>query len=316
MAKRESTEADIRQEFVYIRRVPRNTRLGIDIMNKSRRKLSVFVKRNTLVLPEPIDSELGTYMYPKLLNVSYKDTSYAKAVEQFMLDTAWAVPAEEGLKLNITTINGLPAIPEDYIVYLVAKKHIAEDTGYVVENSKDGGGKALFFIYYPDAEKRILASVLDDEADAMFEMAKMFKSGEKDKIDWILSFFGHNPYVINDNDKKITMNDVIKGKANYSGEIKKDNIIIRYKERPAKYFELVCLDQNIELKSKLETLVREGIITIIGTKYYFGEIELGMTMDALVIRLLDKTPDSTNILRQIEAKYDVVKDELKSKKTE
>ena len=316
MAK--STLKQVKDEYVYIRRVNRPTRLSKDITNQSRSTLSVFVKKDRVVQPIDYMSELGMDIYANVLGMSTQDVSYPKAVNNYLIDTSWRIPPEEGLKLNITTVSitsggkkiDKPVAPTDYLAYLVALTHIKENSGYFTESENGSGSKkAMYYLHYPEKEKQQQVNILEEETEATYLMSTLFKNSEWDKINWILSYFGILPYRMDDGDKKLKMHEIITGKVPFDREIKSAKGKVSYKEHPAKFFELICTDKDIEMKSVVETLIKAGIVNVVGSRYFMGEEELGNTMEGVILNLKEETPDNLALRRRVDARFEVVKKE-------
>lgn len=301
------------ENIVIIKRTEGNSRLPKELLEGSKRVLSVFSKNSRVIMPMKIEDPIGEHVYESLTNVS-KGQGFREAVAQYLLDLSIDVPYE-GLKLNIgLDSKGDPIEPQDYLFWKIAESHIAYETGIVkktYEESQRDTKRCLFYLENVRDKMKAKEATIDDAADAMYQLSLLFKDSKKEKIDWILIYFGETPYKMTLAEKKIRLSEIINGQADIKPSINQGKTVIDYKDKPAKVFELLCLDKDIELKSMVELMVKSKALTYVGGKYFFEDRELGMGIDEVLTSLKDESPDGKKVYMQIKARHEELKRELK-----
>jgi len=306
-------ETRVHEEIVVLKRVYKNKRLPVETLEKSKMRFGVFSKGDRMIMPVSIDDKkIGERLYAELCNFTPNTQGWRETVNDWLLSMRIDVP-HDGLPLNITlNKDGYPYNADHYIQWLIAKSHIDYKTGLIHENEQEAMKHPLGMFYVEDLRKIKYEKVLsvEDTAEAMVKLQLLFKEG-KDKIDWILSFFGRNPFIMTDADKKIALNEIINGQAPVKPTVKISGTgEVAYINRPAKVFSHICDDERLEYKAMFETLENKGIITSIGGKYLYGDIELGLGIDDSISRVSGTSAESKKILLQLKAKYEELKREM------
>jgi len=308
-------DVKVKEKIVIVKRVYKDTRLPEDILEASKMRFGPAVKNDVLVMPISAEDATGIRIYAELCNSTPGQHGFREAINEYLNSVRVNVP-HEGLFLNIATHDdGMPIEPRDYLYHQIALTNIKTNTGIVHNTEFEAMTHPLGQFYLEDVNKKKREQVqsVDDKADALIAM-KVMVNESPEKVDWILSYFGRNPFPMTAADKKIALNDIIEGKSTGDFTTKTKGFgELRYKDRPAKFFEIICADKNLEYRSMIELLEFHKVVTTSGGKYFFDEIELGMGIDDVVKRLSGTSADSKKILLQLKARYDEVKRELAGK---
>ena len=300
------------ENIVIIKRTIGNSRLPKELLEGSMRALSVFSKNSRVIMPLKIEDPIGENVYQSLTNVS-QGQGFREAVAKYLLDTSIDVPYD-GLRLNIgLDKSGNPIEPQDYLYWKIAESHINYKTGIVKESyeaAQNDTKRCLFYIESVRDQMKAKEATIDDTASAMYQLALLFKDSKKEKIDWILTYFGESPFNMTLAEKKIRLSEIINGQATVKPVITEGKTKIEYTSKPAKVFELLCLDKDIELKAMVELMVKSKALTYVGGKYWFDDRELGMGIDEVLTSLKDESPDGKKVYMQIKARHEELKREL------
>lgn len=264
---------------IYIKRRVVNSKIDNSVYNGTVTSIGASFDRSGRTLTGLTNEEVKTIM-PKVLGVAYTDTQFDKLVEEYFQNLVIRVIWEEPYELEIgLDSDGFPLNPVDYVKYKFAVANKKE----VASNKAEATGNKRFYIEDPNIEIDNKYSLLKLKKEAFKEFYKL--SDNQQKIDMIMSVLGFDTRTLNEKEKDLKIEDYIN-------------------KYPEKFIE-VATDKNLEVKAFVEDCISAQVIQKIGNNYIDGDIELGKSMEEVVLFLKDKK--NSDVFVKLKARLETFK---------
>jgi hypothetical protein len=243
---------------IQIRRRESKSYLPPEVVADSKKILaSIFVNQGPLRVDDSED------VVADMLGIRKTDNDYSKRINEFWADLRVDIPME-GYTLNVSTVDGKPVKPRDYLIYEWAKRHklVAATRAEMEFNPQK-----QFYIYNPEVETGAVNKtvVMKRKAYSLFA-------------------------AVSDDDYK--MSHIIRLLSNTDprnmNKVQKENFISDLIEANSEKFLVVAQDKNLEIKSEIEELVSANVVSKIGNQYIYIEEKLGENIDEAVFYWNDK----------------------------
>lgn len=207
---------------------------------------------------------------PMLINLDAKDPGFRTAITNYYKNLSIKIDVN-GMQLEIgLDENGTPYNLEDYIKYLIAKKH-----PWMALNKEQCYSSEHLQFYFEDiaAEEEKQSKNLENSTKAYVEFAKLAE--EEDKLDWVLRT------VISKYPQVGIFSEIVKLKLEKK-KLKLSQVI----EKDPEYFLEAVNDKDLIYKAEITSMVDAGVLTKEGNRFLNGSENLG-SLDGVIAWMKD-----------------------------
>jgi hypothetical protein len=279
------------------------TTVPVEMQDEVIKKIGSEFRPKTRDCIRGLTPEQERVILPNIIGLQPSDQQFPMRTRDFWADFS-VVPDVDGIRLNIATEKkrvkigneetelDMPVNEEDYMIYqfCMQSSKVAK-----TENQLKNLSQYDFYIVNLEKEREKEVSEFKLKKDASIAFARLVSKFEEneEKINWILTMLKEP-------------------KEFFSPSMEpqdKEMLLSKKQEKDASAFLKVVEDKDLEQKAFLATSISNGILTLQGNDYFYGDDNLGPEMSA-ISKL--KSSDFSSELLRIKARLEGQMDNIKN----